>query len=155
MDVIAIAAVSLDGFIARHSHEVIDWSRDLALFKSQTMGYPVIMGSNTADTLAVELKGRTRIVVHRNDDPEQILRPLSGDRCFVIGGGQTFSRFAPFLTHLYLTPHPLIFGTGIPLFPGVKSIPEMKLINVILVPGEENLFQYQFCTKNGDNHHTH
>jgi dihydrofolate reductase len=47
MDVILIAAVTADGFIARHSHEVVEWSQDISLFKEQTMGYPVIMGSNT------------------------------------------------------------------------------------------------------------
>ena len=67
MDVILIAAVTQDGFIARHENEVTSWSKDLWLFKQQTMGYPVIMGSNTWATLKTELKNREVIIIHRND----------------------------------------------------------------------------------------
>ena len=115
MKVILIAAITLDGFIARKSDEVITWSKDLKLFKEQTMGYPVIMGSNTEKTLTVALNGRKKIIIHRNSDPVKILSEIETDRCFVIGGGITNTKFAPYLTHLYLTPHPLIFGKGIKL----------------------------------------
>ena len=47
MKIILICATTLDGFIARHSNEKTNWTKDLSLFKSQTMGYPVIMGSTT------------------------------------------------------------------------------------------------------------
>ena len=58
MDVILIAAVTQDGFIARHENEVTSWTKDLWLFKQQTLGYPVIMGSNTWATLKTELKNK-------------------------------------------------------------------------------------------------
>ena len=76
-EVILIAAVTVDGFIARHNREVTTWSKDLHLFKEQTLGHPVVMGSNTYDTLAAELEGREMIVVHRTDEPESILADLS------------------------------------------------------------------------------
>ena len=66
MDVILIAAITQDGFIAHNSNELITWSRDLTLFKNQTMGYPVIMGSNTYNTIENELKGRDIIIFHRD-----------------------------------------------------------------------------------------
>ena len=47
-----------DGYIARHSNEIVSWSLDLHLFKKQTMGFPVIMGSNTKKTLNIDLSGR-------------------------------------------------------------------------------------------------
>ena len=76
--VILIAAVTVDGYIARHNLETTNWSQDLKLFKNQTMGCPVIMGSNTFKTLANELGGRENIVVSRKDNPRikyyQILR---------------------------------------------------------------------------------
>ena len=40
--VILIAAVTVDGYIARHNLEITNWSQDLKLFKDQTMGCPVI-----------------------------------------------------------------------------------------------------------------
>jgi len=144
MDVILIAAVTLDGYIARQSDEVITWSKDLKLFKKQTMGYRVIMGSNTEKTLAVELDGREKIVVHRNDEPLDILQKIKNDKCFVIGGGRTYAKFAPYLTYLYLTPHPLIFGRGIKLFSNLKEELSLKFIKKITVDKTEGIFQFQY-----------
>jgi dihydrofolate reductase len=144
MDIILIAAISLDGFIARRSHEVVSWSKDLKLFKKQTMGYPVIMGSNTEKTLAVELEGRKKIVVHRNDKPEKILSELKGKKCFIIGGGMTYTKFAPFLTHMYITPHPIVFGKGIQLFPNLREEISLKIIRKITVDETDGIFQFQY-----------
>ena len=143
-EVILIAAVTVDGFIARHNHEVTTWSKDLHLFKEQTLGHPVVMGSNTYDTLAAELEGREMIVVHRTDEPESILADIDSDRCFIIGGGKTYARFVPYLTHLYITPHPIIFGNGVPLFDG--DIPELNLSfqNMITIDKKDGIFQYQY-----------
>ena len=55
-EIILIAAVTLDGYIARNRKETIDWSKDLGLFKEQTMGYPIIMGSNTRKTIKSQLR---------------------------------------------------------------------------------------------------
>ena len=143
-EVILIAAVTVDGYIARHNLEVTSWSEDLHLFKEQTLGHPVVMGSNTYDTLAAELEGREKIVVHRTDDPESILADIESDRCFIIGGGKTYARFTPYLTHLYITPHPIVFGNGVPLFDG--GIPELNLSfqNMITIEKKDGIFQYQY-----------
>ena len=95
-EVILIAAVTVDGFIARHSLEVTSWSKDLRIFKKQTMGFPVIMGSNTDKTLSSNLRGRKKIVVGRKDNPKSVLTKIKEKRCFVIGGGKTFYRFSCF-----------------------------------------------------------
>ena len=143
-EIILIAAVTVDGFIARHKKEKIQWSQDLFLFKKQTMGHPIIMGSNTHETLGMELKGRDIIVVHRDDNPKTILGRINKSRCFVIGGGRTNSRFSSFLTHLYITPHPLVFGKGVPLF--ASGTPELKLYFQKLVPVslENGIYQFQY-----------
>ena len=144
MDIILIAAITIDGFISHSSDEIISWSKDLKLFKEQTMSYPVIMGSNTAKTLAVELKGREQIVVQRNDNPKEILAELDVEKCFIIGGGRTYTKFAPFLTHLYITPHPIIFGKGIQLFPTLKKEISLKFIQKIIVAETDGVFQFQY-----------
>ena len=87
--VILIAAVTVDGYIARHNLEITNWSQDLKLFKDQTMGCPVIMGSNTFNTLPNKLVGRENIVVSRKDNPRQVLSNIKAEKCFVIGGGKT------------------------------------------------------------------
>ena len=144
MDVILIAAITANGFIARRSDEVISWSKDLTLFKKQTMGYPVIMGSNTEKTLALELKGREKIVVHRNDNAKKILDELNTEKCFVIGGGRTYTKFALFLTHLYITPHPIVFGKGIPLFPKLDRELSLQFEKKISVNEMEGIYQFQY-----------
>tara|TARA_B100001765_G_scaffold27427_1_gene15399 strand:- start:776 stop:1228 length:453 start_codon:yes stop_codon:yes gene_type:complete len=144
VDIILIAAITADGYIARHTNEVVDWSQDLHLFRKQTMGYPVIMGSKTKKTLAMDLDGRETIVIHRHSDPEKILGKLHRDKCFIIGGGRTYTRFASYLTHLYLTIHPIIFGKGILLFPGLDKELDLIFMQMISVEGVEGLYQFQY-----------
>lgn len=144
MDVILIAAVTADGFIARSPNETIRWSRDLTLFKKQTLGHPVIMGSNTWAALGRDLLGREVIIVHHKDDPGVVLQGIQSERCFIAGGGRTNARFAPYLTHLFLTVHPLVFGAGVRLFADLPT--EMKLVteNVQPVDGSGKLIQFQY-----------
>jgi len=146
-EIILIAAVTVDGFIARHSNEITRWSKDLSLFKKQTMGFPIILGSNTFKTLSGELKGRDVIVVHRKDDPQNIIRNLNNSRCFIAGGGMIYSKFYKYLTHIYITPHPYIFGSGVPLFS--KKVNERKLVfkKMVEVSKKDGIFQYQYKTK--------
>ena len=140
--VILIAAVTIDGYVARHNLEKIDWSRDLGLFKEQTMGWPIIMGSNTLKTLPGELGGREVLVVGRKDDPEEILREVRPKQCFIIGGGKTYHRFIDYITHIYITPHPHVFGSGIPLFDGkVTSELSLKFQKLIKGDGNNGIFQ--------------
>ena len=144
MKVILIAAVTHDGFIARHSNEIITWSKDLHLFKKQTLNHPVIMGSNTYNCMDTELKNREVIVFHRKNKPYEILKKLNNNKCFIAGGGITNKEFFPYLTNLYITPHPLIFGRGIRLFKDKIKEPKLLLENVLVVNKDENIFQYQY-----------
>ena len=144
MKVILIAAVTHDGFIARHSKEIITWSKDLHLFKKQTLNHPVIMGSNTYNCMETELKNREVIVFHRKNKPYEILKKLNNNKCFIAGGGITNKEFFPYLTNLYITPHPLIFGKGIKLFKDKIKEPKLLLENVLVVNKDENIFQYQY-----------
>jgi dihydrofolate reductase len=52
--------------------------------------------------------------------------------------------FADHLTHLYITPHPLIFGKGIKLFETYEKEIKLKYEKKIPVFPEKGVFQYQF-----------
>ncbi len=147
VNIILIAAVTVDGYIARHSQEVITWSKDLPLFKKQTLGHPVIMGYNTYKTLPKDLENRETIVVGKHDTPKDVLSKITNETCFVIGGGKTNELFAPYLTHLYITIHPLIFGRGIKLFGDLKTPPDVAFIKKIDVNPKLGIFQYQYAVK--------
>ena len=153
MRVILICATTLDGFIARDSNEITRWTKDLTLFKKQTIGSTVIVGSKTYKTIQNELKNRNIIVVNRNSDPITILNKLkeTEDKCFIAGGGKTNSKFNKYITDLYLTPHPLIFGDGVGLFDKSKIELNIELKKTIEVKGVDNLFQYQYIVKNNQN----
>jgi len=147
LKIIGIAAITMDGFIAKNSQEKTTWTKDLKAFKKETLNHTVIMGSNTSKTLPSKLADRRSIVVHRNDNPNEILKKVKGSKCFIIGGGKTFSKFANHLTHLYLTPHPLVFGKGIKLFETLGN--EIKLVFEKQIPilPKEGIYQYQFKIK--------
>ena len=146
MKIILICATTLDGYIARHSNEITNWTKDLKLFKKQTTGYPVIMGSNTFKTLQNELTGRNVIVFHRNDNPYTIIKELKTTykRIFIAGGGKTNERFMEYITDMYITPHPVMFGTGIKLFGNNKLKIKTRLTKSIEIYESEGLLQYQF-----------
>jgi dihydrofolate reductase len=143
-EVILIAAVTVDGYIARHSLEITSWSKDLKLFKKQTMGYPVVVGSNTYKTLKRELVGREVVQVNRSSQPKKILKSIKENKCFIIGGGKTYSRFSEHLTDLYITPHPYIFNSGIQLFTGTIKELQLKFKTIIKINDKEGIFQYQY-----------
>ena len=108
------------------------------------MGFPIIMGSNTKKTLKIDLTGRKEIVIHRTDNPKEILAGIKASTCFVIGGGMTNALFSSYLTHLYLTVHPLIFAKGIKLFEGLAGELNLSLVQIVPIKGQKSLQQFQY-----------
>lgn len=115
MEIILIAAVASNRIIGRDNKLPWNIPEDLRLFKQTTMGYPMIMGRKTFESLARPLPGRRHIVLSRNPD----YRPQGGeyaptlaaalemcgeaDKVFVIGGAQIFRQALPVATGMILT----------------------------------------------------
>lgn len=92
---------------------------DLAYFKSVTMGFPVIMGRNTFDSLPAPLRGRKNIVVTSNpfipNNPELVVvtgsyeealakaKEFTSEKVFIIGGISAYQAFWNVADELYLT----------------------------------------------------
>ena len=95
-----------------------------------------------------ELKGRKNIIFHRQNEPRKILEEITSSRCYIIGGGQTFSRFYKFLTHIFITPHPYIFGKGVKLFSNKVEESELIFQKLIEINSEKGIFQYQYKARN-------
>jgi dihydrofolate reductase len=69
-------------------------------------------------------------------------------KCFVIGGARTYSRFAPYLTHLFLTFHPIVMKSGsLPLFSHLKQEIELDFLKMVKVNSERGIYQYQYKVK--------
>lgn len=94
--------------------------KDLAFFKSVTLGKPVIMGRRTFETLDQPLPGRANIVLTRSgqDYPGASAAPdLEGalnlaeqqcerdgkNECFIAGGADIYALAAPLADRLYAT----------------------------------------------------
>ena len=90
-------------------------SADLQFFKKVTMGYPIIMGRKTWESIGRPLPGRRNIVVSRNvnylalgaelvGSLEQALDSLKEfKRVFIIGGQQLFNQAFPLADELFIT----------------------------------------------------
>lgn len=143
MRVLLLAAITLDGKIARDASQFTNWSsrEDKRLFQrtSKEAGV-VIMGRATFETLPGPLPGRLMVVMTRNADMVGLVK-RKDDECIEIttegpaavvarleargyttavlgGGAQIYRAFveAGLVDELWLTVEPLAFGAGISLF---------------------------------------
>jgi len=110
-----IVARSRNHVIGRDNQMPWKISADLQFFKRVTMGYPVIMGRKTWESIGRPLPGRRNIVVSRNAGYEptggelassldEALNRLSeAPRVFVIGGEQLFKQAFDRADRLFIT----------------------------------------------------
>jgi dihydrofolate reductase len=135
MKTFIIAAISLDGFIARFKNDFsFDWTskEDKKFFVEMTKkAGVVIFGSKTYETIGHPLKDRLNVVFSKKKkydgvlntslDPQKLLLDLQkgGFKEAAICGGQSiYTLFMKknLVDEIYLTVEPLIFGQGIGLF---------------------------------------
>nr|AIA16201.1 Dihydrofolate reductase [uncultured bacterium] len=135
MKVFIVAALTADGFIARNTTELADWTgtEDKKLFVELTKRAGVmVMGRTTFETIGRALPGRKTIVYsHRpldipdvevtDEAPVDLLRRLEQDghqEVAICGGAAVYTQFmeAGLVDELYLTMIPCLFGGGVRLF---------------------------------------
>ncbi len=86
--------------------------------------------------------------MHRELDPAGVISRVEDNKCFIIGGARTYSRFAPHLTHLFLTFHPLVMNSkSLPLFSHLDGDLELEFINTVKVDGAPGIYQFQYKVK--------
>ena len=106
---IIIVAVAKNGVIGKSSGE-ISWhvKEEFQHFKNTTMGYPMIMGRKTFNSLGKPLKGRPHLVVSRNENltfPFEEVKVFQSveaaikasdvfnkEKVFIIGGGEIYKQ---------------------------------------------------------------
>lgn len=95
------------------------WGRglpaDLQHFKATTMGYPIVMGRKTYESLPKRpLPGRQNIIVTRNPSYtaegatvvhslEEALQQSEAEQLYLIGGGELYQQGLAHATHLHIT----------------------------------------------------
>jgi len=106
---ILISAVAKNGVIGRSNGEM-PWhvKEEFQHFKNTTLGYPILMGRKTFETLGKPLKGRLNIIITANQnfklifDEVKIFHSLKEavdfleirnyDKVFIIGGGEIYKQ---------------------------------------------------------------
>src|SRR5436305_5490845 len=153
MRVLALAAITADGLIARSAHHLVTWSsrEDKRMFAATSRKAGVIvMGRATFEVMGKPLAGRLQIVLTSRPEayhtipgvveytakpPADVLADLErrGFAEVVVGGGG--SVYHAFLTaglvdELWLTVEPLLFGAGVSLLGGRSADVHMRLLAV-------------------------
>jgi dihydrofolate reductase len=150
-----IVARSRNHVIGRDNQMPWKISADLQFFKRVTMGFPVIMGRKTWESIGRPLPGRRNIVVSRNLDLilngaelasslDEALNRLSGTpRVFVIGGEQLFTQAFPKADQLYITEIEMDVEGGDTFF----KVPNPdEWLEIERTPGSEGEIAFHFLT---------
>jgi dihydrofolate reductase len=114
-EVIIIVAIARNNVIGRDGKLPWHLPSDLRHFKQTTMGYPLIMGRKTFDSVGRPLPGRDNIVLSRDKtlaiegclvmhSLQEALDHCSGqEKIFIIGGGDIFNLALPLTDTIIVT----------------------------------------------------
>jgi len=150
-----IVARSRNHVIGRDNQMPWKISADLQFFKRVTMGFPVIMGRKTWESIGRPLPGRRNIVVSRNASltltgaevagslDEALNRLSDTPRVFVIGGEQLFTQAFAKADQLYITEIDMEVDGGDTFF----KVPNPdEWVEIERTPGSEGDITFHFLT---------
>ena len=115
MSLSIIVARTANGVIGNDNKLIWHLPDDLKMFKSRTMGRPIIMGRKTFESLPKVLPGRVHYVLTGNKAysvPEgvyvfhtvkELLSALPEGENFIIGGEKTYEAMFPYADKMYIT----------------------------------------------------
>lgn len=162
---IAIAAVTVDGKIARNSHELVRWTskEDKEFFRAETARMGVmILGNATFETFPGPLPNRLHIVMTRDlqgkknikgvvefttKSPNEILEDLGAREVTdvtIAGGSSIYSLYAKekLLDELWVSVEPKVFGEGVPIMSGMGEL-DLELLEERLLNKHSILLKYR------------
>ena len=132
-----IAAVSDNLAIGKNNKMPWHIKGDLLYFKKMTTGHPVIMGSNTYQSIGKPLPNRTNIVIsHKYFDGVITVSSLEeaykeaekiDTMCFIIGGAQLYNQCINDVDSLYITHIHTVIDDADTFFPEFRN--DWKLIS--------------------------
>lgn len=116
MNINLIAAIGKNNELGINSDLIWKLPSDMKFFKNTTMGYPIVMGRKTFESLPKVLPGRKNIVISRNTDiingEIELYKSIKdfllayndfNEEVFVIGGASIYQQFIDIATKMYLT----------------------------------------------------
>lgn len=99
-----IAAIGLNNALGKDNDLIWHLPADLKRFKKTTIGFPIIMGRKTYESIGRPLPNRTNIIVTRNADyhqdgcivksslEEAVESVANEEHAFIIGGAQIYNQ---------------------------------------------------------------
>jgi dihydrofolate reductase len=115
-----IVATAQNGVIGKSNGEM-SWhvKEEFQHFKNTTLGFPIVMGRKTFETLGRPLKGRLNIVVSKNQSYKTLFddvvvessldkaiehcENINSERIFIIGGGEIYKQAVSFVDEMIIT----------------------------------------------------
>ncbi len=107
-------------------------SEDLRFFKRKTLGWPVIMGRKTFESIGRALPGRVNIVISRGfstgeeveiagslEEAFAIAESTNLEKCFVMGGGQIYAQALESADRLVVTHLHVVIEDADTFFPPI------------------------------------
>lgn len=129
---------------------------DLKHFKNLTIGYPVIMGRKTFDSVGKPLSGRRNIIITQQDIEisgcevvhsmeEAIEKCIGEERISIVGGSSIYKQSMHLATTIYLTRIHHKFEAD-SFFPDIDPDKWIETEKEYHEPDEKNVFPYSFIT---------
>lgn len=161
MELIIIAAIAENYVIGNNNQLIWHLPNDLKRFKKTTLGFPIIMGRKTFESLGSKpLPKRQNIIIssqnlpHENDSVlfakslnEAILKAkkITTEKIFILGGGQIFTQAIEIADKLDITKVHQSF-VGDVFFPTIDSTIWQMESEEMHQADDENKFDYSFCS---------
>ena len=163
MKIILMMAMTVDGKIAKGSHELADWTspEDKKKFREVTQkAGVVIMGANTFRTFPSPLKDRLNVVFTQEKNPKEIegVKWVSGEPQKVLedlekkgyseailgGGASINSLFLKnnLIDEILITIEPKIFGDGLSMF-SEEMEADLKLLEMEKINEDSIMLRYK------------
>lgn len=157
MNLSAIVAVDENGAIGKNGDLLCYLPADLKHFKSITMGYTIIMGRRTWESLPKgALPDRKNVVITRSIDfiapgaevyhsLEEALQATEQDeKRFIIGGGMLYNEAFAITDTLYLTRIHASFPDADTFFPSFEPSQWQEMSSEYHEADERNAYPYSF-----------
>ncbi len=155
MGITMIWAMGRNGVMGKDNGMPWHLPRDMAFFKEQTMGKPVVMGRKTWESFGGKpLKDRTNIVMTRDLEYttqgaqiihglEEALEYANNQELMIIGGAQIYEKWLPYADRLLVTRIDEDFEGDI-VFPDIDWTGWTLSEEIPGIRDEKNIYDYRF-----------
>ena len=152
-----IVAISDNNAIGKNNDLLWHISEDLRFFRRTTLGWPVIMGRKTFESIGRALPGRVNVVISRGfttgEDVEVVgsleeafatAESTNLEKCFVMGGGQIYAQALEMADRLVVTHVHTVIEDADTFFPPIDPQVWVVAQRSELFTDEETGYTFEF-----------